>query len=297
LPVETADTPDTDDTDDTTDEDVTVEEIAVGDFRGTDTFETIVLEGDTYLQTEESIPEEVLNSELADVSRRIASARDNTDSRRPELARELVALREATGEFRHEANLMAPDAGAKLLQRPRRARPGWLEITAAALLALALAAQVLNHWRDDLAAHAAWYGPVSRVAALLGEPLHPNWNLSAYDVRQLGAAADGTDNRALRVRLSLANVGDRTQALPLLRVTLLDRYGKAVGSGALEPPQYLPAGLREQRFLAPDQRIDTEVRVLDPTQQASSFELDVCIGAAGGGLRCAGDATLVAAAP
>ncbi len=44
-----------------------------------------------------------------------------------------------------------------------------------------------------------------------------------------------------------------------------------------------------------DQRIDTEVRVFDPTRQASSFELDVCVTAAGGGLRCAGDAPALAA--
>ena len=170
----------------------------------------------------------------------------------------------------------------------------WLQLGAAALLALALAAQALNHWRDELATRSEWFGPLSRMAALLGEPLHPNWNLAAYDVRQLGAASDGGDNRALRVRLSLANVGARPQALPLLRVTLLDRYGKAVSRGELEPAQYLPAGLSDRRLLGRDQRIDTEVRVLDPTQQASSFELDVCVAAAGGGLRCAGDAPLVA---
>ena len=48
-----------------------------GEFRGTSTFETIILEGDTFLQTEETIPEEVMASELADVSRRIAEANGN----------------------------------------------------------------------------------------------------------------------------------------------------------------------------------------------------------------------------
>ena len=43
------------------------DESEVEEFRGTSTFETIVLEGDTFLQTEEMIPEEVMASELADV--------------------------------------------------------------------------------------------------------------------------------------------------------------------------------------------------------------------------------------
>jgi hypothetical protein len=105
--------------------------------------------------------------------------------------------------------------------------------------------------------------------------------------------ADPGDPHALRVRLSLANHGAQAQALPLLRLTLLDRYGKAVSRGELQPAQYLPQELHGLQFIARDQRIDTEVRVQDPTQQASSFELDVCIAAAAG-LRCAGDTPTLA---
>ena len=164
---------------------------------------------------------------------------------------------------------------------------------AAAALGLILAVQAINHWRDDLATHRAWYGAMRNLASMLGEPLYPNWDLNAYDVRQLGAAADSPDNHMLRVRLRLVNVGLRTQGLPLLRLTLLDRYGKAVSKGELQPAQYLPPELRGQQFIARDQRIDTEVQVLDPSQQASSFELDVCVSATGG-LRCASDTPTVA---
>jgi len=320
---------------------------ATGEFTGTSTFETIILEGDTFLQTEETIPEEVMASELADVSRRIAAASesqqydlDDSDivELRPEAARifelygkgrdddaqdddldedafdideldddgpahaasadagiaaELEALREATGEFRHEANLGAPPLAATgTFPRPAL-RPGWKSATLAAVLALLLVGQFVNHWRDDLATRPGWYGPMQGLAGLLGEPLRPNWDLNAYDVRQLGASPEGTDNRELRVRLRLANVGPRAQAWPLLRLTLLDRYGKAVSRGELPPAQYLPRELQKLPFIARDQRVDTEVRVQDPTQQASSFELDVCI-AAPGGLRCAGDLPTVA---
>ena len=308
-----------------------------GEFRGTSTFETIILEGDTFLQTEETIPEEVMASELADVSRRIAEANDNRHSdddrldddrldgelvefvaagaafpeeadelddladldeaEQPDATEryepELAALREATGEFRHEANLgISTDAIAQDLAAPKF-RPGWRPLTAAALLAIVLIGQAANHWRDDLATHPAWYGSMQRLAALLGEPLRPNWDLNAYDVRQLGATDGGPDNHGLRVRLRLANVGLRPQALPLLRLTLLDRYGKAVSRGELPPSQYLPPQLSGLRFIARDQRIDTEVRVLDPSQQASSFELDVCVAAARG-LRCAGEMPVAA---
>jgi predicted Zn finger-like uncharacterized protein len=303
------------------------DELEVEEYRSTGTFETIVLEGDTFLQTEELIPQEVLDSEIANVSRRAATGRDadqdddtgeaevfiedeapadgagsdagdagGGNSGGGELPRELAALREATGEFRHEANLTATGIEPDLWRAPRT-RQGMLLAAGSVLLALMLAAQAINHWRNDLATHAAWYGPLSRIAARLGEPLQPNWDLNAYDVRQLGAAMDSEGDHALHVRLSLANRGAEPQAMPLLRLTLLDRYGKHVSSGELQPAQYLPAALRGQQFIARDQRIDTEVRVQDPTQQIASFELDVCVAAAGGGVRCAGDTPLVAGNP
>ena len=298
------------------------DEFEVEEFRSTGTFETIVLEGDTFLQTEELIPQEVLDSEIADFSRRAAAAADydededevdldddapprgaangndnGGDNGNRKFPRELAALREATGEFRHEANLTATGIEPDLWRAAPRARHGASLVAGSVLLAVALVAQAINHWRNDLATHAAWYGPLSRIAAQLGEPLRPNWDLNAYDVRQLGAAMDGAGDHALRVRLSLANRSAEAQAMPLLRLTLLDRFGKPVSRGELQPPQYLPAALRGQQFIARDQRIDTEVRVEDPTQQASSFELDVCVAAGGGGVRCAGDTPLVAGTP
>jgi hypothetical protein len=164
-------------------------------------------------------------------------------------------------------------------------------------LALLLLAQYVHHGRNDLATHASLNGPLTRLYAALGKPLSPNWDLAAYDVRQLGADADATDSHLIHVRLSLANRGTAPQALPLVRLTLIDRYGKPLSSGELAPAEYLPEALRGQRLLDPDQHIDTEVKALDPDDAASSFELDVCMPAAGGGLRCASDAAASGARP
>jgi hypothetical protein len=177
------------------------------------------------------------------------------------------------------------------------ARPSWQALTGAALLALLLGAQMVHHWRNDLATHAGLYAPLTRLYAGLGQTLAPNWDLGAYDVRQLGAGADAGDARSIHVRMSLANRAHAAQALPLVRLTLMDRYGKPLSSGELSPAQYLPASLRGQRLIDPDQHIDTEVNVTDPSEQASSFELDVCVPAPGGGLRCADDGTVAGAQP
>ncbi len=288
-----------------------------GPYRGTGTFETIVLEGDTFLQTEETIPEEVLASEIANVSRRIAEAHhtaefaalmdkhfdDEPESEsesvesetEAEPAPELAALREATGEFTHGARTKPKAEDPSDWFATIRSFGDWRLMAGATALAAVLVFQALNHWRDDLATRAGWFGAMRGLSSMLGEPLHPNWDLGNYDVRQLGATADGDDAQTLKVRLRLTNVGERAQALPLIRLTLRDRFGKAVSRGELQPEQYLPQDERGQRMIRRDQRIDTEIRVLDPSRQASSFELDVCVTAAAGGLRCAGDTPTLAA--
>ena len=158
-----------------------------------------------------------------------------------------------------------------------------------ARLALLLGLQAVHHWRNRLATLPSLNGPLTRAYAALGVTLAPEWDLSAYDLRLLGASADPQDTRVIHVRMSLASHASVAQALPLVRLRLIDRYGKPLSAGDLQPAQYLPAGQPHQAFLQPDQRIDSDVRVLDPTQQASSFELDVCLPRPGGGLHCAGD--------
>ena len=260
-----------------------------GEYHATGNFETIVLEGDTFVQTEEMIPEEALDNEIADVSRRISAAHAAAQGADTHAVMDITS-----GEFRVEPALQASVSAVEQLRHAPRARASWSLRITALLLVLLLTTQALMHWRNDLATRSGWYEPMSRVADVLGQPLRPNWNLGGYDVRQLGAAADNADSHALRVRLSLANTGTQRLGLPLLRLTLLDRYGKALSRSDLAPLQYLPASLHGQQFLLREQRIDTEVRVLDPSQQASSFELDVCVPTTGDTLRCASDTNSVA---
>jgi predicted Zn finger-like uncharacterized protein len=276
----------------------------VDEFRGTGTYETIVLEGEGYLQTEELLPDEEIDAGIAAVSRQLAAAHGPTPVAELALTGD-PALRydqvppnvenEADANADADAAAMAAaiaEAVARLgpPARARRRRP--VLVAGAVLLIVLLAVQALHHWRNQLATQPALTGPLTNLYAAVGQPLTPDWDLAAYDVRQLGASADGLDNRAIHVRLSLASRARVPQGLPLVRLTLIDRYGKALSAGELKPEQYLPPAQRGLRLIAPDQRIDTDVSVLDASQQASSFELDVCLPRASGGLRCSADAAL-----
>jgi predicted Zn finger-like uncharacterized protein len=277
---------------------------------GTGSFETIVLEGDAITQTEEFVPEESIDSEIAALSQRLnAAAQQPIDGRLPdEQPVYVLNADEGAADGADGADIAGPggsplqqaaalgaelDAVDGIAVAPPRRRAGW--VTGCTALVLLLLLQAINHWRDALAVTSTWGAPITRAYASLGIALDPHWNLAAYDVRQQGAASDPLDSRVIDVRLSLANRAARAQPVPLLRLTLLDRYGKPVAARDLTPAEYWPTGHAARSFLAHDERIDSEIAVRDPSVDSASFELDVCLASPHGSVRCAGDTTAATA--
>jgi predicted Zn finger-like uncharacterized protein len=190
---------------------------------------------------------------------------------------------------------LAPDSGALTADDPDDAalapsRPYlWGGATACAVLVLL--AQIAHHYRDDLAATAPLNRPLSSLYASLGMPLVPRWDLHAYDVRQLGASVDPGSAGIITVRASIKNAAQQPQPLPLLRVTLQDRFGNRIASSDVAPRSYLPHALPVSSLLAGGQRIDAEMGFVDPGANAVGFEIDACLPARGGGVACANDAS------
>jgi hypothetical protein len=169
-----------------------------------------------------------------------------------------------------------------------RLRPhGWAAGAAVALLVLGT--QILNHNRDELATSARFNRPLTALYATLGVRLAPHWDLRAYDVRQLGASADPAGTGVITVRASIKNAAHQAQPLPLLRVTLQDRFGNHIAARDVAPRFYLPRSMPETSYLAGGQRIDAEMGFVDPGVNAVGFEIDACLPASGGGVTCAND--------
>jgi predicted Zn finger-like uncharacterized protein len=177
-----------------------------------------------------------------------------------------------------------------LLEETPPGRPAWQYGTGIAALLLLLVLQVLHHNRQALVLSPSLGSLASTVYGWFGATVTPRWDLNAYSVKQLGAEAEGGEGTRLRVRLSVQNDSDRVQPLPLLRLTLQDRYGNAVATRDLEPREYLPPRAAQQRLLEPDQRIDAELHVIDPGKAAIGFEIDACLRGDGGNIGCANDA-------
>jgi len=168
-----------------------------------------------------------------------------------------------------------------------RPRAGIAWKAGAGILAIALALQIVNHYRDTLAASPALRGPLSSVYSVLGVKLAPRWNIHAYDVRQLGASASGAATGEIVVRASVKNSASRAQPLPLLRVTLQDRFGNRIAARDVPPGDYLPTSVAPSSLLAAGSRVDATMVFVDPGPQAVGFEIDACLRQRSGEVACA----------
>ncbi|HTX24630.1 MAG TPA: zinc-ribbon and DUF3426 domain-containing protein [Steroidobacteraceae bacterium] len=158
-----------------------------------------------------------------------------------------------------------------------------------ALLAVLLAAQIVDHYRSDLVEVGWLRAPLTAVYAALGMTLTPRWDVTAYEVRQLGAVAGPDKPGALTVRASVKNLAPQPQPLPLLRVTMQDRFGNRVAARDVPPRAYLPKGSAERAYLAAGQRVDADIELVDPGPNAVGFEIDACLADAAGRVACANE--------
>lgn len=193
-------------------------------------------------------------------------------------------------QLRRDAALSAAEelAAPEDFEQPAGPRR-WPLVAGIALLAIALAAQAAHYWRQDIARNPA-FGPwLLRAYGALGLDAPAPVDLSAFELRQLGAASEPNQAGRIKVRASIVNRAPFAQPYPVLRLSLQDRFGATIGSRELLPAQYMPGGeASASSLLGPAQRADAEIVFVDPGRDAVGFELDVCVGEAAG-LRCSAD--------
>jgi predicted Zn finger-like uncharacterized protein len=267
----------------------TSEQVEVEETMATGTFETIVLEGDTYLQTEEHVDETEVDAQIRHIARQIDE--DELAHVRAELAaaEELQArdlpteevVMESEPEPEPEPEL---DADEAVGNAPRL---HWAWTAGAAALLVLLLGQMVHHHRQGLVSHAWLERPLRTVYALFGAQLEPRWDLKAYDLRQLGGEALPGNAAKIVLRATVQNRATSSQPPPMIRVTLQDRFGNALSTTAIAPQDYL-RGAAPSRIGA-DQRLDAELTLDDPNRQAVGFELDACLPDAAGELHCSTD--------
>ncbi|HTE39984.1 MAG TPA: zinc-ribbon and DUF3426 domain-containing protein [Steroidobacteraceae bacterium] len=148
----------------------------------------------------------------------------------------------------------------------------WLGLSLS--MVLVFAAQLVHHYRDPLVRSPRWGDTISRAYRMLGISLNPNWDLKAYEL-QVWDVTLGTERDTLRVRASVTNTAAFAQPFPLIKLSLEDRWGGAVGLRAFKPEEYLPTA--SDRMMAPRQRANAEILLVDPGADAVGFQSHPCL--------------------
>ena len=152
-----------------------------------------------------------------------------------------------------------------------------------------LLVQIVHQNREWFVAHTQGTlgGVVRGLYRALGAPLPQPANFSAYQLRQWGVTGEPDANGTLKLRASILNATAQVQPYPLLRLTLADRFGKSVGRRDFEPGEYV--GKPTAGLLAPGERVDAILAILDPGKDAEGFEIDVCLRGVDRKISCASD--------
>lgn len=193
------------------------------------------------------------------------------DEMRKRLAEEAAARAAADVDFE-------PDEPAGFLSQR------WPWVAGVSVLAFLLLLQVIHSQRDALVQSPSIGPAVAGTYAFFGLSVMSPTDLSAYELRQWGAASDPNASNRLLLRASIVNRAGFAQPFPLLRLTLQDRFGGTLGLRDIGPADYLP-GAGTGGLLGPGARADALIRIVDPGPEAVGFELDVCLPATGG-VRC-----------
>ncbi len=172
---------------------------------------------------------------------------------------------------------------ASLPPEPRR---HWGYAASSVLLVLLLVMQLIHMQRDELATNPTLFEPLQRLYGALGLPLWPAWDLRSYQVRKTEAVTDRSSRGALDILARIDVVGNDRVGLPLVRVTLLDRFDNSLGSRVFQPDEYLGNVARPREPVAPGTQIPVEIRLKDPGAAATGFDVDICVMNKRDGLQC-----------
>lgn len=143
-------------------------------------------------------------------------------------------------------------------------------------LVLLLAAQIVHHYRAELARHPRFGETIVNAYSALGLELTPDWDLHAYQIQHWAVVPDMATG-TLALRASVTNTAPFPQPYPLLKLVLEDRWGDTVRAREFEPAEYLAAPVPANRLLAPSQRANVAISIVDPGPDAAGFRFEPCL--------------------
>lgn len=197
-------------------------------------------------------------------------ARAPRDDVPPPPPAEPVQVADAAAAYASEGEDPLPLLGEPVMPVHRRRWPWMLAVAAGVLV---LAAQLVNAGRRSLAGVPVIGPAVVAGYRVLGQKVSPAVTLARYRIAAASLDATPGQSGALTLRGLLHNAAAYPQPLPLIAVTLTDRYGDVVASRVLAPTEY---GAGNVNALAANRSLPFHVKLADPGARAVGFSLTLC---------------------
>ena len=166
----------------------------------------------------------------------------------------------------------------------------WLAGSAVAVVILSL--QATHYFRAELASQPV-IGPLVRSGySALGVEITPEWDPRQYEILDWNATTkpSTTGEDLLTITARIRNNGPAAQPYPGIHLELKDRWEQTVDRRLFAPAEYLPTDHSGDRLMAAGTTVPAKLDVVNRTEDAYGFELDVCVEAAAGGVACVSDA-------
>jgi len=136
-------------------------------------------------------------------------------------------------------------------------------------------------------------GPaLAGLYAKLGFPIEPAWDPTAFEIeaRMATAQAAADAQSSLDITAGIRNVSNKPLPYPIIQLELTDRWEKTLGTRMFEASEYLPGNSSRRAVLRPGASADITLKLVDPGPDAYGFQVDVCVPAGRGTVRCKADA-------
>ena len=224
---------------------------------------------------EATIPEETAPEAVTRASRR---------AREPAAAHDTRAA--APGARDDVGRLWHPE------QRQTRESAGWR--VAAAVAACALLLQAVHQFRTPLSRTAFLGTALERGYAALGRPIEHRGDPQDFSIVDWAATAQSVDPAtpgSLEITAGVRNESNAPLQYPLLSLELTDRWEAVIGSRVFLPEEYMGTRMSQNAMIDANATVTAHLSLVDPGPDAYGFELDVCVAAGTGLIRCKTDAT------
>ena len=157
---------------------------------------------------------------------------------------------------------------------------------AVAVLAIALAGQLVHQNRDALATNATVASVLNPVYDMLGVSITPDWDVSGWDIARTQGATDEQD-QLLTIFSEIRNTSDTALPYPIVTLSLTDRYQDPIGALILEPADYLADGINTAGKVPPGGRFEAVIPIDEPSPEAIGYTINACYRTSSSDLRCA----------